>query len=231
MIGGVEVTRRYRISTPESTFEVSLSVRSSEGAEGKRSWFVGSPMPDYSKPPQWTELGHSLQTLRGLAAKHVETWAKTNAAKSLDFEPLDKTPDWQRAVLRSGVQRSLQGGLTGSSPDTRYALSGNYFGQQGVIPGQGYTRGAAFASVDHTSSRLRLGVSANTSRINTDMGEGGAAYGYALAMTPLGQPYNFTNPDSAGLLDPRPDDDPLNINPVLEAQSAIRQQTVNRVFG
>ena len=40
-------------------------------------------------------------------------------------------------------------------------------------------------------------------------------------MTPLGRPTNYTNPDSAGLLDPRPDDDPLNINPVLEAQSVV----------
>ena len=76
-----------------------------------------------------------------------------------------------------------------------------------------------------------MGLSANASRINTDQGEGGGAYGYALAMTPLGRPMNFTNPDSAGLLDPRPDDDPLNINPVLEAQSVTRQQNVNRVFG
>ena len=139
--------------------------------------------------------------------------------------------DWQRAVLRDGVQRSFQGGLNGSNADTRYAISGNYFGQRGVIPGQGYTRGTAFASVDHVTDRLHMGVSANTARVNTDMGEGGAAYGYAFAMTPLGRPTNFTNPDSSGLLDPRPDDDPLNINPVLEAQSAIRQQTVNRVFG
>ena len=50
-------------------------------------------------------------------------------------------------------------------------------------------------------------------------------------MTPLGQPTNYVNPDSAGLYDPRPDDDPLNINPVLEAQSVTRQQNVNRVFG
>ncbi|HTE47694.1 MAG TPA: TonB-dependent receptor [Gemmatimonadaceae bacterium] len=139
--------------------------------------------------------------------------------------------DWQRAVLKNGLQKSLQGGLTGSNADTRYSLSGNYFDQNGMIPGQGYTRGAAFASVDHTSRRLNLGLSANTSRINTDQGEGGAAYGYALAMTPLGRPTNYTNPDSAGLLDTRPDDDPLNINPVLEAQSVVRQQAVNRVFG
>lgn len=139
--------------------------------------------------------------------------------------------DWQRAVLRTGLQRSVQGGVNGGSGDTRYAVNGNYFGQQGVIPGQGYTRGSGFATLDHTSDRLRVGLTASTSRILTDQGEGGAAYGYALAMTPLGRPTNYTNPDSAGLLDPRPDDDPLNINPVLEAQSVTRQQTVNRVFG
>ncbi len=43
-----------------------------------------------------------------------------------------------------------------------------------------------------------------------------ARTGTQLAMTPLGSPYNFTNPDSAGLLDPRPDDDPL------EHQSSAR---------
>jgi TonB-linked SusC/RagA family outer membrane protein len=139
--------------------------------------------------------------------------------------------DWQRAVLRDGLQRSMQGGLNGSTGDTRYAASGNYFGQRGVIPGQGYTRGSGFASVDHNADRLHIGLSVNGSRITTDQGEGGGAYGYALAMTPLGRPMNFTNPDSVGLLDTRPDDDPLNINPVLEAQSVVRQQAVNRVFG
>ena len=50
-------------------------------------------------------------------------------------------------------------------------------------------------------------------------------------MTPFGRPFNYTNPDSAGLLDPRPDDDPLNINPLLESQSMIREQQNTRVFG
>ncbi len=168
----------------------------------------------------------------GAAANGQDTsLAKIFTAKQLYAINNNIQTDWQRAILRDGLQRSIQGGLTGSAADTRYALSGNYFGQRGMIPGQGYNRGAAFASVDHTSERLHLGLSANGSRIITDQGEGGAAYGYAFAMTPLGQPFNFTNPDSANLLDPRPDDDPLNINPVLEAQSVTRQQNVNRIFG
>jgi TonB-linked SusC/RagA family outer membrane protein len=139
--------------------------------------------------------------------------------------------DWQRAVLRDGLQRNIQGGVTGSGPDTRYTLSGNYFGQKGLIPGQGNTRGTAFGSIDHSAKRLRVGASAFVSRALVELGEGQGAFGFATAMTPFGRPTNYTNPDSAGLLDFRPDDDPLNINPVLEARSMIREQTNNRVFG
>ena len=38
--------------------------------------------------------------------------------------------------------------LMGSTNDTRYSASGNYFDQGGLIPGQGYRRGAGFASID-----------------------------------------------------------------------------------
>ena len=111
-------------------------------------------------------------------------------------------------------------------------LNGNYFGQKGLIPGQGYTRGAG-VRVDRSHGRSPSAWASRRTRRGSPRTRAreAAAYGYLFAMTPLGQPTNFTNPDSAGLLDPRPDDDPLNINPVLEAQSVIRQQTVNRVFG
>jgi len=178
-------------------------------------------------------LNQYVTYMRDAAAANGQdtSLAKIFTAKQLYAVQNNIWTDWQDAVLRDGLQRSAQAGLTGSTADNRFALSGNYFDQKGVIPGQGYTRGSAFASLEHQAKRFRVGLSANTSRITTDMGEGGAAYGYALAMTPLGRPTNYMNPDSAGLLDPRPDDDPLNINPVLEAQSAIRQQQVNRVFG
>ncbi|MEO8622116.1 MAG: SusC/RagA family TonB-linked outer membrane protein [bacterium] len=139
--------------------------------------------------------------------------------------------DWLRTVLQNTDQRSFQGGVVGSSADTRYNVSGNYFDQGGLIPGQGYHRGAAFSSVDHSAGRLRVGISANTARVNQDIGEGGGAFGYTAAMQPYGSPFNFTNPDSTGLYDPRPDDDQLNINPLLENRSFVRQRTTNRIFG
>ena len=139
--------------------------------------------------------------------------------------------DWQRAVLRDGLQRNMQAGLNGATADTRFSLSGNYFDQQGMIPGQANTRGTGFASIAHNGSRFRVGASAFVSRSLVEMGIGQGAFGYATAMTPFGRPFNYTNPDSAGLFDPRPDDDQLNINPLLEAQSMIREQQNTRVFG
>ena len=178
-------------------------------------------------------LQQYVQYMRDAAAANGQdtSLAKIFTPKQLYAVQNNISTDWQRAVLRDGLQRSVQGGLTGSTAEQRFALSGNWFDQKGVIPGQGYQRGAAFASLEHQARRFRIGATINASRIKTDQGEGGAAYGYALAMTPLGQPTNYMNPDSSGLLDPRPDDDQLNINPVLEAQSVVREQTVNRVFG
>ena len=50
-----------------------------------------------------------------------------------------------------------------------------------MIPDQGYTRGSGLASIDHRSGRFNVGATASGSRITTNQGEGGGAYGYALA--------------------------------------------------
>lgn len=139
--------------------------------------------------------------------------------------------DWYKTVLQNSHQNTYQGALTGSSPDTRYSISGNFFDQGGLIPGQGYRRGSAFATVDHSAGRLHVGLTTNLTRVAQDIGESGAAFGYTAAMQPYGSPYNYTNPDSVGLYDPRPDDDQLNINPLLENRSFVRQRTTNRIFG
>ena len=138
--------------------------------------------------------------------------------------------DWMKAVLKDGLQRNFQSTVAGSSGNTRYSLSGNYFDQQGAIPGQANTRGNAFVSLDHTSNRFKVGITTSLTRSLVKLGEGQAAYGYAAAMTPFGRATNYTTPDSAGLYDPRPDDDQLNINPVLEAASMIREQSATRAF-
>ncbi|MES2179867.1 MAG: SusC/RagA family TonB-linked outer membrane protein [Gemmatimonadota bacterium] len=139
--------------------------------------------------------------------------------------------DWQRITLHDASQKNFQGGISGSSPDTRYNISGNYFTQVGMIWGEGYDRGSAFASVDHTANKFRVGLSTNLSRIVRNLAGGQGAFGSALGMTPYGQPFNYTTPDSAAFYDTRPDDDALNINPLLESRSKVNEALTHRVFG
>ena len=103
------------------------------------------PIPEGSN--SIAEVKKCVQYMKDAAAQNGQdtSIAKIFTAKQQLAIKNNISTDWQKAVLRTGLQRSLQGGANGGSGDTRYALNGNYFGQQGLIPGQGYTRGSAFA--------------------------------------------------------------------------------------
>ena len=118
--------------------------------------YYGNQSPLQAHPDDEPDSSTCRYMKDGAAANGQDTsLAKIFTAKQLLAINQNISTDWQHAVLRDGLQKSLQGGLDGSSGDTRYALTGNYFNQVGMIPGQGYTRGAAFASIDHTSDRLQ----------------------------------------------------------------------------
>ena len=136
-------------------------------------------------------------------------------------------------MLRDGLQRSLQGGLTGSSADTRYALSGNYFDQKRRDSRAGLHARLRVRARSITRRTVSAsGVSANASRITTDMGEGGGAYGYALGDDAARTPDELHEPRLR-----RPARSAARRRSA-QHQSAARgavdrsaQQTVNRVFG
>ncbi|HEU4995654.1 MAG TPA: SusC/RagA family TonB-linked outer membrane protein [Gemmatimonadaceae bacterium] len=134
--------------------------------------------------------------------------------------------DWQRAVLRTGAQRNYDMGMNGVSGNTRFALAGSLFDQDGLTLGQAYQRTNGMASVDHTLGRLRLGVTANATRSKQETGSGDGLWGVALAQTGFGLPY-----DASGGLITRPDGEPLSVNPLRMQQLDIGQTTRNRVFG
>jgi hypothetical protein len=107
-------------------------------------------------------------------------------------------------VLQNGAQQNFQASIAGTSAGTRFTLSGNYFDQTGVIPGQGLKRGSAFGTVDHTSKYFKVGASASLSRAPAADRRRPGCFGYATARTPFGSPLNYTTPGLRGLYDPRP---------------------------
>lgn len=134
--------------------------------------------------------------------------------------------DWQSVLVQTGFQQDHQLGITGSTDNTRFAMSGNFFDQQGITREQEFDRYTGSISVDHTTGRLRVGASASGTRSSQRLGPGNGVWGEALANSPLGVPY-----DENGLLKPRATADPLRINPLIAVAEHKSENLRNRMFG
>ncbi len=79
--------------------------------------------------------------------------------------------DWQDQIFRSAPLRSFQGSVSGGSAGdnyTRYAVSGGWFDQQGVVTGSAFERLSIRANVEQgIGERFRFGSNLSGSRVNT----------------------------------------------------------------
>jgi TonB-linked SusC/RagA family outer membrane protein len=87
------------------------------------------------------------------------------------LDTLGAGTDWQDAIFRDaplrGFQLSVGGGTSGENL-TRYAVSGGYFDQTGVVMGSGFERYSLRASLEQgVGNRLRFGSTLSGSRVNT----------------------------------------------------------------
>ncbi|HYF68733.1 MAG TPA: TonB-dependent receptor [Ohtaekwangia sp.] len=98
------------------------------------------------------------------------------------------------AILQSGVLQTHSLSISGGDAKTKYFISGNYFGQEGLIKSSNYTRITGRANVDsQIKDWLKVGVNLNVSRAKTDLigssgdgagGNGGSVIRYAFFRTP-----------------------------------------------
>jgi hypothetical protein len=106
-----QVSRLYRIETPEAVTEVSLTVKSSEGeAEGQaRTWFVDIRNA-YPVSNELTDFGIGIRRLRGQAVAVLQRLGQRlqrpdKAAEPLDFEfaKVDQT-DWSKVHVEQSFR-------------------------------------------------------------------------------------------------------------------------------
>jgi TonB-linked SusC/RagA family outer membrane protein len=133
-------------------------------------------------------------------ARFSNTWATNQnlAAPYSDAQiaALGTGTDWQDQIFRSApmynVQLGVNGG-SGSANQTRYALSGGVFNQQGVVQGSDFRRLSLRGNVDQmVGSRVRLGTNVLLSRVNSSqvptdgsLNAGAGAVLAALTYSPL----------------------------------------------
>jgi len=99
---------------------------------------------------QWTNLYNEIRTSEGRT--------------DLLPVPTDKGTDWQDAALRTGFQQTHQLSFIGGDDKSRYAISGNYATQEGIVLGTDLKRYGARVNIERDVLKgLRIGVNATGS--------------------------------------------------------------------
>ncbi|MCW9706373.1 SusC/RagA family TonB-linked outer membrane protein [Fodinibius salsisoli] len=122
-----------------------------------------------------------------------------------------------------GYQQSHNITVQGGNQSTQFAISGNFFNEVGIIPGQSFDRYNLRVNLDHDiSDRLHIGTSTLLARNVRKVGSN--PFGTALSMNPLGNPY-----DEDGTLDFRPTNDGLIANPLNDLVPGKMLDDRNRI--
>lgn len=166
--------------------------------------------------------------------------ARVNRAQEPIFSQADisnfrnNSTDWQDEVFREAPIQNHQVTVSGGDAKTRYAISGNYFNQDGVILNSGFSRGSIRVNVDKTiNSKVTIGNSLTISRSSnnqqvTDITRGGVVNG-ALVFSPTLPVFdadnNYTFDNSA-----IPGSQQVG-NPVQDAMETLNKTITNRVLG
>ncbi|MBW3467833.1 SusC/RagA family TonB-linked outer membrane protein [Arthrospiribacter ruber] len=146
----------------------------------------------------------------------------------------NNSTDWQNEVFREAPIQNHQVTVSGGDAKTRYAITGNYFNQEGVIINSGFSRGSIRVNVDKTlNNKVTVGNSLTVSRsVNnqqvTDITRGGVVNG-ALVFSPtlpvFDEDGNYTFDNSA-----IPGSQQVG-NPVQDAMETLNKTITNRVLG
>lgn len=119
--------------------------------------------------------------------------------------------------------------ISGGTDKTKFFVSGNINTEDGTVRKTGFDRYSIRTNIDHKiSDKIKLGVSSNYIKSNTDRGftgnqnNSGASIGYSLAYVPN---YFDLRPDANGIYPINPY---FSENPVAVTDNAVNNSEVNR---
>lgn len=98
--------------------------------------------------------------------------------------------NWQDLVYKNGMQTDHQLSVYGGTDVTQYAISGGYYKETGIFPGQEFERFTVKLSLDQQLGKIfRVGLNSLNS-YSTTLGEGFNPMSQALRASPLVGPYD-----------------------------------------
>mgnify|MGYP002777899777 CR=1 FL=1 len=185
---------------------------------------AGKPTLSFETYVGWQNLLNKMDVMnaREFAEFHIEGrnngWLDANPARNKPTDPNDvrtdplfkilpdllnpaalgEGTDWQDEIYRVAPIQNYQLSLSGGTESTRYAVSGGYFDQRGILINTGFKRYALRLNLDSdVSRRLRLGVSFAPSFTKSDQvtAEGSRASGVVQTAIAYSPHYPVYNPD------------------------------------
>jgi TonB-linked SusC/RagA family outer membrane protein len=87
---------------------------------------------------------------------------------------LGEGTDWQDAAFRSAQVQNHQLSITGGSEKTQYAISGNYYNQEGIITNTDFQRLSGRVNIySQVYSKLKVGLNLNTGHTKSNVAPSG----------------------------------------------------------
>lgn len=115
---------------------------------------------------------------------------KEFSTEELDFIKTGATTNWQDLVYKTGFQTNHQLSVTGGTEATQYALSGGYYKETGIYPGQEFNRYTVKISVDQQLNKMfKVGLNSLNS-FATTLGEGFNPMAQAMRASPMVSPWD-----------------------------------------
>jgi TonB-linked SusC/RagA family outer membrane protein len=118
----------------------------------------------YSNSFGWSRASKTLNLLnaREWAQLRNDISASIGAAPDFtaaDIEALGEGADWQEAALRTGFTQNHQVSIAGGDDKTQYAVSGNYYDQEGILLNTNFRRYTLRSNLTRTvTPRLKTGL-------------------------------------------------------------------------
>ncbi|GLB53831.1 SusC/RagA family TonB-linked outer membrane protein [Neptunitalea chrysea] len=134
--------------------------------------------------------------------------------------------NWQDVIFEEGYKQSHQLSAIGGNKKFKYAISANYYDEQGIVDNSGFKRYSLRVNTDYVKSeRLKFGVSSYISRSKQEVVESDI-YDYVLKLSPLGRAYD----DNGDILFRPTTDEGKLINPLSQFQNAVNENFTTRLF-
>ncbi|MDR3128851.1 MAG: TonB-dependent receptor [Tannerellaceae bacterium] len=196
----------------------------------------------YTATVGWQEIARSLDLLNARQWAEVRndisaTLGQTPAFSSDDLNALGKGSDWQAAAFQKGAYRDHRISINGGGEKTQYAISGNYYGQEGILLSTGFTRYSLRSNFRQIiNERFRIGLNITTS-YSKQSGVGNVlnstttpnTFVSILQSAPVAPiynedgSYNHTNPYTTG-------NGTITSNPIADLTETINDTKVQRTL-